>query len=193
MKNTHQIATIERAMKHAGETALLSKYVNDTLKVLSFYNKNDRPCLAWWWNNSKAMSGPYYYLSKDARDKKLGDLIEVAEYKEKEKAERARRKRENRVSADVGQLFYTSWGYDQTNVDFYQVLEKIGKATVLLQEIGSEYTDNDYGRVKPRPDKKFGEPFRARICEYGIKVGRQYAKATTEDNTHYCTPPGMGH
>lgn len=36
----------------------------------------------------------------------------------------------------VGDIVYTSWGYDQTNIDFYQVV-KVTKASVKLQRIAA--------------------------------------------------------
>ncbi len=38
----------------------------------------------------------------------------------------------------VGDLLSYSWGYDQTNVDFYEVLEVKGKRVVTIQEIGQQ-------------------------------------------------------
>lgn len=38
----------------------------------------------------------------------------------------------------VGDIFYSSWGYDQTNVDFYQVMQLVGKCTLLLKELNQE-------------------------------------------------------
>jgi len=45
----------------------------------------------------------------------------------------------------VGSIFQCSWGYDQTNVDFYEVLEisKSGK-TVKVRQIRSHSDDNRY-------------------------------------------------
>ncbi len=51
----------------------------------------------------------------------------------------------------LGKVFYSSWGYDQTNVNFYQVVALKGKKTVVLQELNSDYipTGNMCGKVKP--------------------------------------------
>ena len=40
----------------------------------------------------------------------------------------------------VGDIFYTSWGYDQTNVDFFRVI-RTSKASIWVQETGQ----NTYG------------------------------------------------
>lgn len=42
----------------------------------------------------------------------------------------------------TGKIFYSSWGYEQTNIDFYKVIEvsKSGK-TITLQKIGSQVVE----------------------------------------------------
>ena len=41
------------------------------------------------------------------------------------------------MNPQIGDIVYSSWGYDQTNVDFYEVVGKQGKITysksVLLE------------------------------------------------------------
>lgn len=55
-------------------------------------------------------------------------------------AERVQARRAERTQAhtlQVGHVFYSSWGYDQTNVDFYQVVRIVGKNSVEVRPIGS--------------------------------------------------------
>ena len=56
-----------------------------------------------------------------------------AAYKAKHKIERSKPH-----TLTMGDILYTSWGYDQTNVDFYQVVELIGKCTVIIREIAQK-------------------------------------------------------
>lgn len=35
----------------------------------------------------------------------------------------------------VGDMFYTSWGYEQTNVDFFQIVELVGKTSARVREV----------------------------------------------------------
>lgn len=42
----------------------------------------------------------------------------------------------------VGSIFYTSWGYEQTNSSFYQVVGHTGKKTVLLKKIAAKENKN---------------------------------------------------
>ena len=41
------------------------------------------------------------------------------------------------MNPQIGDIVYSSWGYDQTNVDFYEVVGKQGKITYFLQQIGT--------------------------------------------------------
>ena len=52
----------------------------------------------------------------------------------------------------VGDIFVSSWGYDQTNIDFYKVLSVKNK-TAVLTEIGQKrnYTGHMNGECVPDP------------------------------------------
>lgn len=98
----------------------------------------------------------------------------------KAKADRKAVRDAERVKADdrfnVGSILYASWGYDQTNIDFYQVVERVGKVTMVLRPIGAETVPGSEGRdcdrVKPvKGDFVAGEePMRRRINGASVKV-----------------------
>jgi len=105
-------------------------------------------------------------------------LVEI-EAKRVYKAERAAAKKEAttmaRNSVIVDDIFVDSWGYEQTQVDAYQVVEKIGNATVVLRPIatavvaGSEHFMSQ--SVRPVYNAFTSEEtFTKRIGEYGIKM-----------------------
>jgi hypothetical protein len=52
------------------------------------------------------------------------------------------------MTTAVGSVWYTSWGYDQTNVEFFQVVRETEKS-IWLRRIGCEARN---GRVYPVPD-----------------------------------------
>lgn len=57
--------------------------------------------------------------------------------------------------ADVGDVLYSSWGYDQTNVDFYKVVRRTA-SSVWLVRIGARHVPGSEGfmseRTVPDPD-----------------------------------------
>ena len=63
-----------------------------------------------------------------------------------------------------GDLFYTSWGYEQTNIDFYQVVSFKGQ-TVVVVSVASERTYDGpmSGNCKPVKDKICGQSFSKRV------------------------------
>ena len=41
----------------------------------------------------------------------------------------------NRYGVKVGDIFSASWGYEQTNVDFFQVIALVGESSVRVREV----------------------------------------------------------
>lgn len=65
----------------------------------------------------------------------------------------------------VGSILYDSWGYEQTNVNFYQVIEVKAKS-VVIREIAAKsvkQTSADSGRCKPVANEFVGEPMVKKI------------------------------
>lgn len=50
----------------------------------------------------------------------------------------------NKYGVKVGDVFYTSWGYDQTNIDFFQVIALCGESSVRVRQV-------DPPRIEDRP------------------------------------------
>lgn len=65
-----------------------------------------------------------------------------------------------------GDIFYSSWGYEQTNVDFYMVKKKIGKGSAEIVPVENKMVDELCGQtqdaVVPYVPMQ-GKPFLARI------------------------------
>ena len=85
-----------------------------------------------------------------------------------------------------GDLFYTSWGYDQTNIDFVVVVEsktgktvccKMGKADIM----GASGTQD---LLRPTGET-YGESFRLRVTDYGLKGSYPYCNGGTRFGYFY--------
>jgi len=75
---------------------------------------------------------------------------------------------------EVGDIFRASWGYDQTNVDYYKVVRKTAKMVELV-EIGSkmgEATSWASAHVSPDPDRVIGTPFKRIPTAYAQGCGK---------------------
>ena len=92
------------------------------------------------WHNAKKC----WYIKYSEMAMKVVELINNGKI---ETVSRETLKQENKLGIKVGDIFYTSWGYEQTNVDFFQVVALKGKTQVVIKEVSleSEEIDNISG------------------------------------------------
>ncbi|MHB9331402.1 hypothetical protein ACP3S7_28290 [Phytobacter ursingii] len=95
-------------------------------------------------------------------------------------------------TVDVNDVFASSWGWEQTNVTFYQVISTHGKKTVVVREIRGI---SDYDSFKMSGTKKaavndfVGEPIKRQIKDDSdepyIKIeDYEYAYKSDPDEKH---------
>lgn len=91
----------------------------------------------------------YKFKTTDAMQTYIGQYIdklkEVQTYKETVKQEKKIQRANFKHNLKVGDILYTSWGYEQTNIDFYQVTEIVGKNSIKLRQIDSKDVGNNQG------------------------------------------------
>lgn len=165
---TNAIATIDRARTYGleeitpGVVAWLKENAGHAITVRTTRGKLKR--VAWvrdfeWTRNddgtySKRVAGRW--SSKSATDwraswggitRELLAVLEperhaaMQERRRKESEELRRREREAAASVAVGDVFVTSWGYEQTNIDYFEVVEKHGQY-VTLRPIASRTVED---------------------------------------------------
>lgn len=126
----------------------------------------------------------------------VAQAVEKAQREAGEKAERgvreASKKAELVEKIEVGTILCCKWGYDQTNVDFYTVIEKKGQSVTVCKiaavEVPGTRAAHDMGCVvRPDPNQYIGRPRKLRIGPYGVKVHLSYASPVAADSTHYCS------
>lgn len=83
------------------------------------------------WHRAKALW--YGYADESELRKALGENVPEATPTEAPKTEKT-----NKFGVKVGDLFSASWGYEQTNVDFFQVVALVGESSVRVREVYPE-------------------------------------------------------
>lgn len=83
----------------------------------------------------------------------------------------------------VGDVLRASWGYDQTNIDYYEVTRLIGTQMVEAREISAQSSQDGFlqGESVPHPGAYRSEPKRYRVSDYGARDSiriASYASAT---------------
>lgn len=156
----------------------------DQILIFRYYDTNGKPCAAILLK--KEIKPSYHYRFEDEAQR--NDFIERRMTSADNDIFRQNEQlRKNMLEAEkycVGAILYSSWGYDQTNIDFYIILERVNN-TVTLQQIGGirQYDHSDSGKVSPDASKTFGEPFKKRINQYGVIKLTSYSYCNLYDGT----------
>lgn len=68
----------------------------------------------------------------------------AGEATQEEKKPAAKPEKVNKYGVKVGDLFVASWGWEQTNLDYYQVTEIIGSEYVMIIQVIPEFVKEEY-------------------------------------------------
>lgn len=99
-------------------------------------------------------------------------------------------------SLKVGDILVSSWGYDQTNIDYYLVTKLLGSAMVEIREIGKKYVDSETTQDKVMPDVGHitGAPMRKKVGPQGAVRLTSYSSAYPWDGKpDWQTNSAFGH
>ena len=162
------------------------------------FDFGDKPCAMMFVGKQAKPAMHYTYATVERRDAAIEKFFDgqakVAELKKERAAAAKARKEEAKANVKVGDIFCGSWGYDQTNQEFYQVVEKKG-GTCKLQEIGKQIVEAKQTAeyVRPNPDIKIGEPVTKRINQSGGFTFDVFNLYPDEGRPRYQTAWGYGH
>lgn len=138
--------------------------------------------VSFWGTSGKSLDNSVY-RSAEARDKAIlafkGNVEAHVAYRAKLAAER----KATANTLKAGDIINTSWGYDQTNVDFY-VVTRVSGTRVYLRRIASDYEATGYmcGRAWPKmPIEMVGPEFWAVARGHACSIDGHSASLTTGD------------
>ena len=118
----------------------------------------------------------------------LAGVERAIEYKAQRKAERAAARVAAVESVKEGDIYVASWGWEQTNIDAYQVVAKKG-ATVTLREVALQSVEGSEGfmcdRVVPVKDAFIGKEFKKRITGKYINIDSVRGASLAEDGKSF--------
>lgn len=151
--------------------------------AICFQGKADKPL----WH--------YRFTSVERREKRIAETVESRKTTLAYKAEQAKARREYHHDFQVGDFLVASWGYDQTNIDYYQVVSVPSGKSVVLRSVGKkvvgESQTSEY--VVPDPDTFCGKPFSRRVSSHGVKVDKVSRAYKWDGRSRYQTAFGYGH
>jgi len=130
----------------------------------------------------------YSFRTKENLDRYISEWLERLGYAAKIRKERAASRKAARAvghSVAVGDIYSASWGYDQTNVDWYKVI-KTTKCGATIVEIAASRDETGFMSGNSSPvDEVIGSPKKVILIadEPGGKWG---FKATECSYASYC-------
>lgn len=154
----------QRDLMNQGRLRVVAK---DLSSVVYFYqNSKNQPCAIGYCGRAIKPSINYRYGSEEGRANAVAEWM-------KSISERANiRSKKNGRELEVGDVLISSWGYDQTNIDYYLVTKLVGDASVEIVEIGviSKQTFSLGGMVMPDKTKIIGEPMVKRANGKRVRI-----------------------
>ena len=128
--------------------------------ALGFFGKQEKPAFH------------YAFRSEEQRAEFVRQQVAAGEATRKRRTERAAERRAFAPSLAVGDILRESWGYDQTNIDFYEVIAVRGRY-VTVREIAQSRQETGFmsGNCQPKPGAYIG-PATRHLVQQGncIKV-----------------------
>lgn len=146
--NTIKVKTPERYIPN--DHAL--EYADDNIQI--YYGlKNKRPTILAYTTRSRKPCVYEYCKTLESREAKRLQLIKWQE--DKKQAAAARRiERTQKHNLQVGDILDANWGYEQTNIDYYQVVDRTDRMVTVRQIAGkiTSYDTDMSGRCLPVKD-----------------------------------------
>lgn len=178
---------------------VMNSYKN--IKIIRATSPKDKAILIVFRGKSSKPIANYFYPTYERREEAVVNHKKTADSHEewdlKKKAEKAARPA---PKSKVGDIFVNSWGYDQTNVDYYQVIERPSVHFAIVRKIGSEMVEGSAGfdccNLLPVKDSFLegdrNEPMRVKITNYGkgseyIKINSYSSASTWDGRENYCS------
>ena len=156
----------------------------------------EKPCVRIWRGKQGKPYANFLFRTLEQREQYITREKASEEARDKFKAEQRAKQEmkvaENKNDIQKGSILYSSWGYDQTNIDFYQVTDKKG-CFVWVREIAQSSEADGFMSEKVIPIKdhftRDSKEMKKKIGPWGLRFN-SYCNAIIWDGrpkhaTHY--------
>ena len=157
-----------------------------------------RPCVKVWRGKQSRPYAHYSFQDGERREQWIKATKESEDQRQEIRATGAASKAvaiaAMTARLQVGTVLYTSWGYDQTNVDYYQIVAKRGRQ-VKVRKIGGWVASDSQQAEQVAPDiGNFIGPETAHVIQqHGLTIDGHSAWPCELGSTHHQTASGWGH
>jgi hypothetical protein len=138
--------------------------------VFYLYESQGRPCAVAFQGKADKPSWRCWFRTPASREAQMARTLEAHKARQQYMAERAATRKAFVHSVKEGDIFRTCWGYDQTNVEFFEVVEVKGKHAILREVETVSEARGSSERCVPQSGKYCGAPIRRLIQDGRIKI-----------------------
>ncbi len=177
------------------------------------YECNGKPCAMAFAGRRSKPDWRFRFRDDQQREYRVHKWLEGLRERETQKTER-QKQRTQPHGFRPGQLFYISWGYDQTNIDYYMLTETRGKTQGYVVPISQKTVRSSTGADYVAPDPNVIRQWDAllgiskenaergkwkrlkAVTDYGSAWscdGRYFASPCDAETERYQTAAGWGH
>jgi hypothetical protein len=163
-------------------TDYTEKLTGENSEVYLYTDASGQPCATGFVGKRSKPDLNYRYQSEERRAEHvkrwMEGIAETQQWKRDRKAERQAYKH----TLKVGDILYSSWGYDQTNIDFYEVTRVTAKSAEIRKLAQTqEVTGFMSGTTEPKPGEYTGEAKLKRVGPDNVISIASYAVAVPWD------------
>lgn len=165
--------------------------------VYIWTNQKSRPCAIGFRGKSNKPAFNNYFINEDRRQQYIDDFFNRIVEHEQDKKSRREQKKNFQHSLKVGDILHYSWGYDQTNCEYWQVTEVKGKMVTLKEIAQKRDEENQSGGIDsahyfPVKDKfltqEYNLPVTKLVLEGNcVKFDHGYGSLCSEKESHYAS------
>lgn len=124
----------------------------------------------------------FYYLTEERRQEAIKRVKADEDLTGRKKRERKEEKQNFEHTLKVGDILYSSWGYEQTNIDFYEVVKLNGKCVIIRELAQKHIGDGDMsGKTTALKGEYIGDEILKRVCPGNIIKFNSYQWAKIWD------------
>lgn len=147
-----------------------------------------------WRGKARKHYAYFIFKTEQKRDEWVETQFTYAKEAEEEKATRLADERNKakdmRAAVTVGTVLCNSWGYDQTNVDYYEVVRRSDTgATVWVRSIGAASVAGSGGfmsdQVVPNPGTFRGDEIKKTVGPHGVQFRHGWTSIIEAGEKHY--------
>lgn len=123
--------------------------------VYHFTNAQGAPAALGYAGTAYKPAFHFRFPTEDRRARFVSEWVSTQRAALARRAERRAARKAATHELEVGDIVYTSWGYEQTNVDFYQVVRVVSAKTVEVRQVAQQTTETGFmsGDTVPLKDQ----------------------------------------